>query len=137
MSIKHNSQKIKTLPVDSADHCNTIHHDLFHVLLILLVAFASFALGRLSTYTTSAEATLPQTSFETTALTASANSLAPHEDMHTSSGTLVASVNGTKYHFPWCPGAQRIKEENLIEFSSTSEAQAAGYTKAANCKGLK
>lgn len=48
----------------------------------------------------------------------------------------VASKNGTKYHLPWCSGAQRIKEENKVWFKSKAEAEAAGYTPAANCKGL-
>ena len=51
-------------------------------------------------------------------------------------GTLVGSKNGTKYHYPWCSGAQRIKEENKIWFASVEEAKRAGYTPAANCPGL-
>lgn len=53
------------------------------------------------------------------------------------SDTVVGSVNGTKYHLPWCAGAQRILPENLITFSSTKEAKEAGYTPASNCAGLK
>ena len=49
---------------------------------------------------------------------------------------LVASVNGSKYHLPWCSGATRIKEKNKIWFADEKEARAAGYTPAANCKGL-
>lgn len=51
-------------------------------------------------------------------------------------GMLVASKNGTKYHFPWCAGASQISEKNKIWFDSYSSAQKAGYTAAANCKGL-
>lgn len=47
--------------------------------------------------------------------------------------SFVASVNGTKYHLSWCSGAQRIKEQNKITFSSRKEAEDAGYTPAANC----
>lgn len=50
---------------------------------------------------------------------------------------LVGSISGTKYHFPWCSGAQRIKNENKVWFSTPQEARKAGYTPAANCKGLK
>lgn len=49
----------------------------------------------------------------------------------------VASKSGAKYHYPWCSGAQSIKEENKIWFSSIEEARAAGYEPAGNCKGLK
>jgi hypothetical protein len=48
----------------------------------------------------------------------------------------VASKSGTKYHYPWCPSALKIKEENKIWFSTREEAEKAGYTPAANCKGL-
>ena len=51
-------------------------------------------------------------------------------------GGYVASKSGAKYHFPWCPGAKAIKEENKIFFATREEAEARGYTKAANCKGL-
>lgn len=54
-----------------------------------------------------------------------------------SSGQVVGSKNGTKYHFPWCAGAKQISEKNLITFNSIEEARAKGYTPAANCKGLK
>ena len=50
---------------------------------------------------------------------------------------VVASKSGTKYHYPWCPGAKQISEKNKISFSSIEEARAKGYTPASNCKGLK
>jgi len=51
-------------------------------------------------------------------------------------GGFVASKNGTSYHYPWCPGAEKIKEENKVWFKSSEDAEAAGYTAAKNCKGL-
>lgn len=45
----------------------------------------------------------------------------------------VASKNGTKYYKIACSGVSRIKEENKVYFSSESEAEQAGYEKAANC----
>jgi methylphosphotriester-DNA--protein-cysteine methyltransferase len=52
------------------------------------------------------------------------------------SGSYVASKNGTKYHYPWCSGAKRIKDENKVWFDTVEQARAAGYTPAANCPGL-
>lgn len=52
------------------------------------------------------------------------------------SGQYVGSKNSTKYHLPWCSGAQRIKDENKVWFSSKEEAKARGYTPASNCPGL-
>lgn len=48
----------------------------------------------------------------------------------------VGSRNGSKYHLPWCSGAQRIKEENKVWFGSKSEAEGRGYTPAKNCEGI-
>ncbi len=50
---------------------------------------------------------------------------------------VVASKNGTKYHYPWCAGAKQISDKNKITFNSIAEARASGYTPASNCKGLK
>jgi len=47
---------------------------------------------------------------------------------------VVASKNSTLYHYPWCSGAQRIKEKNKITFVSEQEAQSRGYALASNCK---
>lgn len=54
-----------------------------------------------------------------------------------SDSIVVASKNGTKYHYPWCAGAKQISAKNLITFNSIEDARAAGYTPASNCKGLK
>ena len=51
-------------------------------------------------------------------------------------GVYVASKKGTKYYLPTCSGAKRINEENKVWFSTVAAAEAAGYTPAANCKGL-
>jgi len=58
------------------------------------------------------------------------------ENTPTGEGTVVASKNGSKYHLPSCSGAKQINEVNKIVFASAEEARAAGYTPAANCKGL-
>lgn len=49
-------------------------------------------------------------------------------------GRVVASKNSTLYHFLWCTGSKKIKEENKITFSSEQEAQSKGYTLASNCQ---
>lgn len=50
--------------------------------------------------------------------------------------TYMASKNGTKYYLPACGTAKRIKEENKVWFATKAEAEAAGFTPAANCPGL-
>lgn len=49
---------------------------------------------------------------------------------------IIASKNGSVYHYIWCPGAKQIKEENKIYFNSKQEAEKAGYRAAKNCEGL-
>ena len=45
----------------------------------------------------------------------------------------MASINGTAYYPKGCPSASRIKEENIIWFSTREEAEAQGYKPAQNC----
>lgn len=51
----------------------------------------------------------------------------------TAAQNFVASKAGTKYHALTCPGAKTIKESNKIYFATVNDAEAAGYTRAANC----
>ena len=53
-----------------------------------------------------------------------------------SSGHLVAAKSGTKYYLPWCSGVDRITDANKVWFATPRDAEKAGYTAAANCKGL-
>ena len=114
--------------------------DIILALVIILVALISFGLGRLSKIR---ENKTPITVENTVSNISEAIGIGKLSDVGhptTSDSTLdklfVASKNGTKYHYPWCSGALNIKEENKIWFSSKEEAENAGYTPAANCKGL-
>jgi len=44
------------------------------------------------------------------------------------------SASSKLYHFTWCSGAKRIKEENKVWFNTEAEAVAAGYSLAGNCQ---
>ena len=107
--------------------------------LILLVGFGAFGLGRLSKIEERRQPVIIQNAEETVNNQAAAVSALNTVNIAPAmaAGTLVGSKNGSKYHFPWCSGAQRISEENKVWFSSKEEAEKAGYTPAANCKGLK
>ena len=69
---------------------------------------------------------------KTPAVTASAIDALPSPSQK--KGAFVASKNGTKYYPVGCSGANRIKEENKVYFSTSKEAETAGYGPAANCK---
>jgi len=111
----------------------------FYTLLIILIAIASFGLGRLSV-----ERDLEplNTQVNNQALTALSSleveAEAPEvKGSEMKAGTkVIASRSGTKYHLPDCAGAKQIKPENRIEFESIEAAKAASYTPAANCPGL-
>jgi len=116
----------------------------FVVLLILLVGVGGFGLGRLSLRET---ATVPIQVFQSanvleatlgtsTTKTIENSREATPEGTEVGEKMYVASKTGKKYHYPWCPGAKTIAEANKIWFGSKEEAQKAGYTPAANCKGL-
>ena len=124
------------MPVDRSD--------LFTAALIFFVGLSSFGLGRLSALWPKKEPITIQKSLESASqISPVANSpqtgaiLNPAvQNQYSVQGKYVASKNGGSYHFPWCSGAQRIKEENKIWFQTKEEAEKRGYKPAANCNGL-
>ncbi len=96
-------------------------------LIIILVAFAAFGLGRLSAL---------ESAREPVRITQAPQSDVPGESWNIG-GRVVASRSGSKYHAPWCGGAERISEKNKIWFKDEEAAKKVGYTPAGNCKGLK
>lgn len=140
MSIYDLTSKIKSFWENINDRLN---NDIFAVVLIVLVGFGGFGLGRLSV---SEEQKFPISikNFETNNLTANAiegfKNIEQDGEVGTvinEGGQVVASKNGTKYHYPWCSGAKSINDKNKIFFDSIEEARNAGYSPASNCKGLK
>ena len=113
--------------------------DLYIALLIFLVGLGGFGLGKLSllwphkeplsiTDVDSAKENMENLYGSSTA------KIHPSEEKTT--GRIVASRSGNIYHFPWCPGALRIKEENKVWFNSREDAEKNGYKPASNCPGL-
>lgn len=108
---------------------------LYLALVIILIATLAFGIGRL---TGGGEKEGVKIEFEAQNATA-LKALDPIENSklkieNSVSGSVVASRNGSKYHFSYCPGAKQIKEENKISFQSAEDAEASGYTLASNCK---
>lgn len=134
-------QKVKTV-------LKTHEREFFIVLLVMLLGIASFGFGRLSILWREKEPITIEKQKQTEppigTVEAAAISIPltiPTEKQVTQSppkaqGTFVASKKGTAYHFPWCPGAKQIKEENKIWFQTKEEAERFGYKPAANCPGL-
>lgn len=118
---------------------------IFASILIILVGVISFGLGRTSIST-------PADTVETTRIelapepfimpandggaVAGVTTDSSGADVSAAAQRLVASKTGARYHLLDCPSAGQIKESNKVYFATPAEAEAAGYTKAANCPGL-
>lgn len=100
------------------------------VLIIVLLSLAAFGLGRLSVGGGVSKRPIEESSF--TVIPSGEN--APKVTKVNFDTKVVASKNGTKYHYTWCSGASKILEANKIEFQTAALAESAGYTLAANCK---
>jgi hypothetical protein len=119
---------------------------LFYGVLLVLVALASFGLGRQSvSLTKDGKNVENQASIATFVQQQVIATSTPTKPTETESAAVpavekavavVGSKSGTKYHLPTCSGAKRIKPENLISFETIEAAKAAGYSAAANCPGL-
>ena len=95
------------------------------ILIVLLIGFGSFGLGRLSMLET-VRAPVSITEAPTEANPRGMNI----------GGLIVASRSGTVYYFPWCASAAKILPQNQVWFASEKKARQAGYAPAKNCKGL-
>jgi hypothetical protein len=108
--------------------------------LLCVIAVTAFFLGRYS---------IPERPASTPALALEAVAALPVASTTVASTTTplppplteatakyVGSKSGTKYHLTTCAGAKRIKEENKVFFATPADAEAAGYSPAANCPGL-
>ncbi len=105
--------------------------------ILVLVGLSAFGLGRLSLAGEEGPRLIirmPDGTAQTAAVYQSAKPAAKSAPL--TSGSYVASKSGTKYYLPSCSGVSKIKEENKVWFSTVAQAQAAGYTAAANCPGL-
>ena len=95
------------------------------ILIVLLIGFGSFGLGRLSML----ERVRPPVSITNAPTTAEPRGM-------NLGGLIVASRTGSAYYFPWCSGVDKILLQNRIWFASEEKARSAGYLPAKNCKGL-
>jgi len=107
----------------------------FLAVLIMLISIASFGLGRQSVEKMEGG---PAPSAPAGVILSQSPKYVENKDSNivVPEYKVVASKSGTKYHSLTCPGAKQIKEENKVFFNNIKEAEAAGYTPAANCPEL-
>jgi hypothetical protein len=121
---------------------NSTNKKFFLFFVFILLMSLAFGLGRLSTSNTRAQTKIM---FDRN-LTGSTTSqidipiVEASDSTHTSTPAnintieVVGSVNSTKYHYLYCPGAKQIAAANKITFKNAAAAVAAGYSLAGNCK---
>jgi len=117
----------KNIDTDSTEGKKT----LIYIVILVLSVTAAFGLGRLSKI--NQNKTPVTIEYEEMFGSVSGQGEVAGEAVQ---GQYVGSKNGTKYHLPWCSGAQRINEENKVWFISKADAEAKGYGPAGNCKGI-
>lgn len=91
--------------------------EIFISLVIILVAFSSYGLGKLSVLKSGNE-----------------DITISHEELN-GEVYYVASKSGSKYYYPWCGGAGKILDKNKVIFNTVNEAEGAGYEPSSSCFG--
>ncbi len=125
---------IHNLPDKIKRYTGLDHITLINILIIILVGFSAFGLGRLSVKNNTpgdlgasiykAEVVGNVTTNNSTNIPAS----------KVSGGKYVASKNGKLYYTANCSGVKRIKDSNKIWFETAIEAEKYGLTLSSTCK---
>jgi len=122
--------------MEAAEIKKFLKRNILLIVSIILISFFSFQLGKLSKISGKESIIIKQESAVFKSLddkkTNYQNSL-QKDYIPAKEFKVVVSRNSNKYHYPWCPGAKRIKPENQIWFDSAQKAEKAGYIKAKNC----
>ena len=115
-------------------------HTVFLGICITLISIISYNLGQINGHAKpqikiSSQNNIYQAS-AVSALSKSSDSSTPNQTVQIRDLQVVVSKNSAtkKYHYAWCLGAKKIKEENKIWFASSQEAESKGYALAGNCQ---
>ncbi len=104
--------------------------DISLTLIIVLVALFSFGAGLLVSLDNNQEIVIQNPANYSASIVKDSSIKAEvneKEVEETKEGVFIGSINSNKYHWPDCPWAKKIAEENRIQFNSEKEAQDAGY----------
>lgn len=110
-----------------------------YIIVVILVGFSSFGLGRLSMADRIYNNSIKSTSLVADKEKSLENypTLKQKQSQNTNilkEGNYVASKNGKLYYSASCKGANRIKEENKVWFDTASDAEKSGYSPSTSCK---
>ena len=115
--------------------------DIMTIAIVILVGISSFFLGRLSNQTSSNGLKIENIGLQASAIGAivpnndqiSLNPSISEKTNNDSRGSYFASKKGKKYYSTGCSAGKTIKQENRIYFSTTIEAEKAGFTLSSSC----
>lgn len=99
---------------------------IMYLCIIVGVGIGSFGLGRLSISEDRIQGIRELDNSQT--------NIVDKSEAQTKEKRYVASKNGKLYYSIGCSGANRIKEENEVWFSSQTDAEKSGYTMSSTCK---
>ena len=112
--------------------------DVLIVIIVVLVGLGSFELGRLSKNSSNAGIKIEYQNKiinqEANVVSATENILKPTFDTKSTGKTFFASNRGSKYYSLGCSGGKTIKQENRIYFTTSAEAETAGYELSSSCR---
>lgn len=112
--------------------------DVLTILIITLVGFGSFGLGRLSKEVSNPGITVKEYNLANVEYALSPTVNTPktpkNQNVFKSVKNYFGSSRGSKYYSIGCTGGKTLKEENKIWFASKEEAEKAGYELSSTCK---
>ena len=116
--------------------------DLMIIIIVVLVGISSFFLGRLSSNSSNNGLKIEYTGQGATNTGINGSNM-PKIELNqgitervqkNTSGKYFASKNGHKYYSAGCSAGKSIKQENRIYFSSSTEAEKAGFVMSSSCQ---
>ena len=122
----------------------TYQSDVVLALAIICISVLSFNLGKYQAFESSKTpivirngTTAKPLAKETTQQGSDSKQVTTNKPRIKVTQVAVIASKGNKnklFHYPWCPGYNRIAERNKLTFANAQVAIAAGYSQAANCK---
>ncbi len=106
---------------------------IIYAFIIILVALSSFGLGRFSRQNDPQNE--PISASQAPDISSASNVLNSQEGaLNQGEKRYLASRNGKLYYTAGCSASKRIAEKNIVWFSTSREAEQAGYQLSSSCK---
>ena len=127
---------VATIVAKIGDWVKQHQHDLWVAFCMVFIAWTAYHIGEIRARTPHAITLHDGVVFQAQAKTTpkAPAPLTKRGPVHTDLRVVASKASSSKkYHFSWCSGVARIKEENKIWFQTAQLAEVAGYSLATNC----